>query len=43
MQKRKLGSSNLEVSALGLGCMNVASNYGRAIALSLANNGPDIA
>ncbi|MDF0668287.1 MAG: aldo/keto reductase [Nitrospira sp.] len=28
MQKRKLGKSNLEVSALGLGCMNVASNYG---------------
>jgi hypothetical protein len=29
MQKRKLGNSNLEVSALGLGCMTVAcvSNF----------------
>src|SRR5271155_1504981 len=28
MQLRKLGSSNLEVSALGLGCMGMSANYG---------------
>ena len=28
MQKRKLGKSNLEVSALGLGCMSMSSGYG---------------
>jgi len=28
MQKRTLGSSNLEVSALGLGCMGMSANYG---------------
>jgi aryl-alcohol dehydrogenase-like predicted oxidoreductase len=28
MQKRKLGSSNLEVSALGLGCMGMSASYG---------------
>src|ERR1700691_6163618 len=28
MQKRKLGNSNLEVSALGLGCMGMNSSYG---------------
>jgi aryl-alcohol dehydrogenase-like predicted oxidoreductase len=28
MQKRKLGKSGLEVSALGLGCMSMAANYG---------------
>ena len=28
MQKRKLGSSSLEVSALGLGCMGMSSGYG---------------
>jgi aryl-alcohol dehydrogenase-like predicted oxidoreductase len=30
MQKRKLGNSNLEVSALGLGCMGMSQSYGPA-------------
>jgi aryl-alcohol dehydrogenase-like predicted oxidoreductase len=30
MQKRKLGNSNLEVSALGLGCMGMSFSYGPA-------------
>jgi aryl-alcohol dehydrogenase-like predicted oxidoreductase len=30
MQKRKLGNRNLEVSALGLGCMSMSSGYGPA-------------
>src|SRR4030095_12526841 len=28
MQKRRLGNSNLEVSALGLGCMGMTFSYG---------------
>lgn len=30
MQKRKLGNSGLEVSALGLGCMGLSFGYGPA-------------
>ena len=30
MQKRKLGNSGLEVSALGLGCMGMSEYYGQA-------------
>jgi len=31
MQKLKLGKSNLEVSAIGLGCMGLSSGYGPAV------------
>jgi aryl-alcohol dehydrogenase-like predicted oxidoreductase len=31
MQKRKLGNRNLEVSALGLGCMGLSSGFGPAV------------
>lgn len=30
MQKRKLGNSGLEVSALGFGCMGMSQSYGPA-------------
>ncbi len=36
MQKRKLGSSNLEVSAIGLGCMGLSFGYGPATEKSQA-------
>jgi len=32
MQKRKLGKSNLEVSAMGLGCMGLSFGYGPPVA-----------
>src|SRR5260221_9019733 len=31
MQKRRLGKSNLEVSALGLGCMGLSHGYGHPV------------
>jgi aryl-alcohol dehydrogenase-like predicted oxidoreductase len=31
MQKRKLGNSGLEVSALGMGCMNLSFGTGKAV------------
>jgi len=34
MQKRKLGSGGLEVSAMGLGCMGISHSYGQAMETS---------
>ncbi|MFV8325274.1 aldo/keto reductase [Flavobacterium sp. ZS1P14] len=34
MQKRKLGNSGLEVSALGMGCMNLSFGTGKAVAVN---------
>ena len=31
MQKRTLGQSGLEVSALGFGCMGISQSYGRPL------------
>jgi len=31
MQRRKLGSSGLEVSAIGLGCMSLSPVYGTTV------------
>lgn len=31
MEKRKLGNSGLEVSALGMGCMNLSFGTGKAV------------
>ncbi len=36
MQKRKLGNSNLEVSAIGFGCMGLNFSYGKGVSKSEA-------
>ncbi|WP_298868998.1 aldo/keto reductase [uncultured Gimesia sp.] len=46
MQKRKLGKSNLEVSALGLGCMGLSFGYGEPVedqaGIALIRNAVDL-
>ena len=37
MQKRKLGESNLEVSAIGFGCMGLNFSYGHALSKERAS------
>jgi aryl-alcohol dehydrogenase-like predicted oxidoreductase len=36
MQTRRLGNSNLEVSAIGLGCMSLSGAYGEALSMEAA-------
>jgi|GEM_PF-3471050 aryl-alcohol dehydrogenase-like predicted oxidoreductase len=42
MQKRKLGTSGLEVSALGLGCMGLTFGYGPAAIGGNTNTGRQV-
>ena len=45
MQKRKLGKSNLEVSAIGFGCRGLNSGYGHPLSKesTLGARGADLA
>ena len=38
MQKRKLGQSGLEVSAIGFGCMGISFGYGQPMAKDAARS-----